>query len=164
MFDEYPVVKQSDDRRESSEDQKTTWWPGRWAHVVTISSWFILFVSFPDCSWGTYVSVAGAYTVFVFCYALGNAFNDLDDVLGDSRALAYILKLMIPHALVLVLIVCGVFERLHLAPTLPAWVTQEGRKGSLWLWCGMLPLGGAAYCQGSWMAKKLRQHCHVAQG
>ena len=164
MFDEYPVVeKQSDDEQKSSEDRKSTWWLGRWAHVVTIPVWFILFISFADRPWGAQVSVACAYTVLVLCLTLGYAFQDLDDVLGNPRALAYCAKLLIPHALVLALVVWAVSEWLHLAPTLPSWMTQEGRKGSLWYWCGMLPLAGAGYWQGLWMASKLRRHCQVAE-
>jgi hypothetical protein len=165
MFDECPgVEKQSDARQESSDDQKSTWWLGRWAHVITIPVWFILFVSFADHPWGTYISVAGGYTAFVLCLALGNAFKDMDDVLGNPRALIYIAKLLIPHAFILALIVWGVSEWLHLAPTLPSWLTHEGRKGSLWYWCGMLPLGCAGYCQGLRMASMRRKHCQVDEG
>jgi hypothetical protein len=110
------------------------------------------------------VSVGAAYTVLVFCLALGNAFKDLDDVLGNPHALACIAKLMIPHLFALALVAWGVYEWLNLSRTLPVWVTHEGRKGSVWYWCGMLPLGGAGYWEGFWMAGKLRKHCAVAEG
>jgi len=159
MFDEY----QSGNEQESTEDEKTTWWLGRWAHVLTIPVWFILFVAFNDRPRDSYVSVVCAYTVLVLSLALGNAFKDLDDVLGHPRALACIAKLMIPHSFALALVVSCVYEWLNISHTLPAWVTHEGRKGSVWYWCGMLPLGGAGYWEGFWMARKLRKHCGVAE-
>lgn len=164
MFEDLDTETQSEGRQESSEDENTTWWLGKWAHVLTILAWFVLFVAFSDRPWGAQVAVAGGYTVLVFCVALGNAFKDLDDVTGNPRALISIAKLLIPHAFILALVVWGVSEWFHLRPALPSWVTQEGRKGSLWYWCGMLPLGGAGYAEGFWMARSLRRSCRVAEG
>ncbi|HEY2861892.1 MAG TPA: hypothetical protein VGJ21_26060 [Terracidiphilus sp.] len=159
MFEDVDIETQSEGKQEPSENRARTWWLGRWAHVLTMPVWAVLFMSSAEQPWGSYVSVAAAYTVLVFCLALGYAFKDLDDVTGNSRALISIAQLLIPHAFVLAVVVCGVYEWLHLAPSLPSWMTEEGRKGSAWYWCGMAPLGGAGYAEGFWMARRLRRRC-----
>jgi hypothetical protein len=162
MFDSLPSAQDEVEEQSSLVDRKSTWWLGRWAHVITIPVWFILYISFAEKPWGAHVSVAGGYTALVFSLALGYAFNDWDDVLGNSRAMAYIAKLGILHVFVLALVIWGVSEWLHLAATLPSWVIHEGRKGSVWYWCGILPLAGAGYGEGLWMASRLREHCQTA--
>ena len=142
---------------ESAEPAKPTWWIGPWAHVLTIPVWFILYIAGANTPWGPYVSVGGAWTVLVFCVALGNSFRDSDDLFGNSETLGYVVKLVIPHLAGLALLMVGVYEWLHLKPELPTWMTAEGRKGSLWYWCGMIPLAGGGYCEGFWMARKIRR-------
>jgi hypothetical protein len=163
MPDEYVDLKSSaaDKDRDPDKDDRdkvqSSWWLGRWAHVLTIPVWFILFVALNHEPWGDYVAVAVAYTVFVFCLAIGNAFEDSDDYLGNSKAVQFTGILLIPHALVLLLLAWCLSEWFHLATVVPPWVTHEGRKGSLWYWCGMIPLSAAGYWQGMWMATQFRR-------
>jgi hypothetical protein len=66
MFDEYPgVEKQSDDEQEFSGDLKSTWWFGRWAHVITIPVWFI-FLSRLQTVRGAHMYQSPARTPFSF--------------------------------------------------------------------------------------------------
>lgn len=117
----------------------------------------LLFLPFKDHPWSLYVAVAGSYSVLVFGLAFGSAFEDADDFFGNSQVPRYIAKLLIPHALILALIALGVSRWLYLRPTLPSWVTQEGRRGSFWDLCGWLSLGIAGVWQGLWMAGRIKR-------
>ena len=144
--------------KEPAEPEKPKWWIGPWAHVIAIPVWAVLYFPFSDRPWEPYTSVAGAYTALVFCIALGNSFNNSDDLCGDSRARGYVLRLVIPHLVMLALVMDGVFEWLHLTSMLPAWMIHEGRRGSIWYWCGVSPLAGGGYWEGFWMSRKIKRH------
>ena len=64
--------------------------------------------------------------------------------------------LLLPHVLILALVMLAAYFWLHLIPTLPSWITVEGRKGSLWELCGALAAAIAGISEGGWMAGKIR--------
>jgi hypothetical protein len=129
----------------------------RWAHFPAIIVFGVLFMLFQSSPWRWQIAIGFAYTVYVFFFAFGSVFKDSDDFLGDSKVPKYFVKLLIPHAMILALIMVGIHLWFRLRPTLPPWVTQEGHKGSLWDLCGWLLLAGAGISQGLWMAGKLKR-------
>jgi hypothetical protein len=141
------------------DEEKSSWWLGPWAHFPAIVVFGVLFFLFKDHAWGWYVAIACSYTVYVFCRAFGSAFKDSDDLFGNSEVPHYLAKLLVPHALIVALIMLGVFLWFYLKPSLPSWLTHEGRKGSLWDLLGWLVLAGAGIKQGFWMADKLKRLC-----
>ena len=129
----------------------------RWAHFPAMLAFGLLFVLFRGQPWRWHVAIGGCYTVYVFFFAFGSVFKGLDDFFGDSRVPRYLAKLLIPHTVILVLVTAGVTLWFRLLPLLPSWVTQEGRKGSLWDICGWLVLAIAGIMQGFWMAGKTKR-------
>jgi hypothetical protein len=147
-----------DDPKRSEGDEKPSWWVGRWAHVLALPVFCIVYFPFQKYPWAWHVAIASSYSVFVFCRAFGTTLGDADDFFGNSKVPRLLANLVIPHVLILALIVLGVSLWFHLKPNLPSWVTHEGRKGSLWDLCGWLLLAGAGIWQGSWMAAWIKRH------
>ena len=129
----------------------------RWAHFPAMLAFGVLFVLFRGQPWRWHVAIGGSYTVYVFFFAFGSVFKGLDDFFGDSRVPRYFSKLLIPHAVILVLITAGVTLWFRLLPLLPSWVTEEGRKESLWDFCGWIALAIAGITEGFWMAGKTKR-------
>lgn len=159
MPDDYIDLKsQSVSEQTPSDDEKESS-PGlyRWAHFPAMLAFGILFIVFHGQPWRWQIAIGSSYTVYVFFFAIGSVAKDLDDVLGDPAILRYAAALLIPHVFFLALIISGVYLWLYLRPTLPPWLTQEGRKESLWDLCGWLVLAIAGIVQGTWMAKKIKR-------
>jgi len=135
----------------------------RRAPISALVFFGILVLLFRDHPWRWYIGVGGGYTVGVFWIALGADKYDSDDVLGDDKLFRKIAALLIPHLVCLTVVLAATFEWFHLKPALPDWVTQEGRKGSLWNMAGgwTLALGGLA--QGYWMARKIKRRFTEAE-
>jgi len=150
--------KQGGDEHTSSDDEvKPSSGLYRWAHFPAGLVFVILFILFSGQPWRWHIAIGGSYTVYVFFFAFGTVLRDLDDFLGDSRVPRFTAKLLIPHAFCLAPIIAGVSLWFYLLPILPPWMTQEGRRGSLWDLCGWLALAIAGIAEGSWMAKKVKR-------
>jgi hypothetical protein len=159
MPDDYVDLKSSSPDEETPSDDEQESSPGlwRWAHFPAILAFGILFIAFRGQPWRWYIAIGGSYTVYVFFFALGSVLRDLDDFFGDPRVPRYVAELLIPHVFILALIMSGVSLWFYLEPTLPPWLTQEGRKESLWDLCGWIVLALAGISQGSWMAGKIKR-------
>ena len=155
MFDDLNTAEQRTDP--DQDDDKSASAAYRWAHFPALLVFGLLILPLHRYAWGWQVAVAGGYTVYVFWFALGLGLKDTDDLFGDSEVQLYVAKLLLPHALILILIVLGVTEWFHLKPMLPDWVTHEGRKESIWDFLGWIVLGVAAVGQGFWMGGKLKR-------
>jgi hypothetical protein len=142
---------------QESEEKKSSVTLERWAHFPAMLVFGMLIIPLHRYPWGWHIAIAGGYTVYVFWFALGAGKKDLDDLLGDSEVPRNVARLLIPHLLFLTLIMLGVTWWFHLRPILPSWVTQEGRKGSLWDLCGWFALAITAIAQGFWMAGRIRR-------
>jgi hypothetical protein len=157
MFDDLDTAEQRTEESPSDDQPKSSrgLWP--WAHFPALLIFSVLFVVLNGNPWRLHIAIGGAYTVLVFGLTFGASLRNADDFFGDSRVPLYVAKLLIPHALILALVILGVSEWLRLRPMLPLWVTQEGRKGSLWMLFGWLLLIGTALGQASWMAGRIKR-------
>jgi hypothetical protein len=144
-----------DDQKPSEGNGRPSWWVGRWAHVIALPTFCLLYLPFKDHPWAWQVAIAGSYSVFAFGRAFGSAFKDADDLFGNSQVPRCIATLLLPHALILAIITLAVSAWLHLKPVLPSWVTYEGREGSLWDLCLLIPLVIAGIREATWMAGKI---------
>jgi hypothetical protein len=159
MFDDLDTAEQKTEDELTPEDEEKQ--PSsnlyRWAHFPAMLVFGVLIILFHGHPWSWQVAIGGGYTVYVFFFAFGTVLRDADDFLGDPRVPRYAARLLAPHLPILALVLCGVSLWFYLRPTLPAWVTQEGRKGSFWDLLGWLILAIAGIAQGSWMAGKIKR-------
>jgi hypothetical protein len=159
MPDEYidlgsPAVNE----RTSSDREKEPSFPlYRWAHIPALLAFGILFILLRGQAWRWQIAIGGSYTIYVFLFAVGSVLRNWDDFFGDSRVPSFVARMLIPHVFFLALIISGVTLWFYLKPMLPPWLTEEGRKGSLWDLCGWLALAIAGIVQGTWMAKKAKR-------
>ena len=159
MFDDLETAerKTDDEQTPAGGENKPSPQLYRWAHFPALLVFGVFFLLFRHHPWRWQIAIGSAYTVYVYFFAFGSVLRDLDDFFGDPRVPRFASKLLIPHALILALIACGIFEWFHLKPILPDWVTHEGRKGSLWMLFGWLVLAFCGIAQGSWMAGKIKR-------
>jgi hypothetical protein len=159
MFDDLDTAerKTEDQQTHSSEESGSSSQLYRWAHFPAMLTFGILFIVFQDSAWRWHIAIGAGYTVYVFFFAFGTVLKDADDFFGDSRVPMSAVRLLIPHALILALLMAGVSWWFHIRPLLPVELTHEGRKGSLWDLFGWLVLGGAGIWQGFWMGGKLKR-------
>jgi hypothetical protein len=129
----------------------------RWAHFPALLVLGIFMLLLHSYSWGWEVAIACSYTVYVYLFSFGQVLRDADDFFGDSRVSRYALELLPMHFLALALLIPGVWLWFHLRPSLPGWVTQEGRKGSFWDLLGWWVLAISAVAQGYWMARRIKR-------
>jgi hypothetical protein len=145
------------DQFESAEQAATSSYGlGRWAHFPAMGVFGILFVLMHDHPWRWYVAIDGAYTVYVFGFAIGSIIKDFDDFFGSPEIQRCALKQMIPHVPILAVLNFGIFLWFHLNTILPALMTTEGRKESLFEFLGWVVLAAAGITQGIWMAKRIK--------
>lgn len=157
MFDSLPDSEGRADEWSSRDRDNAFRNPGRWAHFPAGLVFCLLYFPLKSHTWSVQLAVAAAYTVYVFWFAIGSGLKDMDDLFGDPQVATFIGKLLLPHILILTLIVPGVWLWLHLLPMLPAELTHEGRKESLWDLFGWILLGAAAITQGFWMEGKIKK-------
>jgi hypothetical protein len=159
MFDDLETEeKKTEGDRTSSEDKrKSSWWIGRWAHVIAIPVFCALYFPFQERSWSLPVAIIAAYIVFMLCCTCGLAFKDADDLLGRPETERYMASLVVRQVFVLALVSLGAFLWIYLRGILPTWVTYEGRKGSLWDYCGLLLAYVMAVREASWMAARIKR-------
>jgi hypothetical protein len=155
MFDDLETETQRTEDEAGASKRR-----GSWAPLLSVIVWALLYFPFGSKPWGMPLAIAGAYSVFVFGLAFGQTFRDRDDFFGNADVLPYVAKLLIPHVVILAIITWGVSWWSRLEPALPIWMTTEGRKGSVWYWCGALALGGLGFLQGLWMARRLKRRFH----
>jgi len=165
MFDDLDTAerKTEGDPRSVHSEVKSSSRLYRWAHFPAMLAFGLLFILFRNHPWRWQIAIDGAYTVYVFFFALGAGLQSLDDLFGDSRVSRSVAKLLIPHILILALVTVGVTSWFHLRPTLPEWATHEGRKGSLWDYCGWIILAVAGIWQGIWMGGKIKLEFGAAE-
>ena len=113
----------------------------------------IVFIPFMDRPWAPYAAALTGYSVLVFSMA----FRDAECSLRKPEVrqkLPGFLQLHISFlAAVYVIETCSI----RLAPQLPRFVTQAGRKGSLIEWIVTFALAMLAWAQEHWMRKIIRR-------
>lgn len=159
MFDDLSSSEnRSEEAREPSEEEResSSSLP-RWSPAIAILVFACLYFPLQSHRWGWFVAIAGSYSVGVFVIALGSGFQDSSDFFGDSQGPKYAATLLLPHALILALVMLAAYFWLHLIPTLPHWVTVEGRKGSLWEYFGGILACLVDVKEGYWLAARIKR-------
>jgi hypothetical protein len=145
------------DQNTTESNEKSSWWIGRWAHVIAGLSFCLLYFPFQNHSWIWLVAIMLTYIVFMFCCTCGMAFQDSDDFFGNLQVSRFMAKLLMRQVFVLMLISFGAYLWLRLKTILPDWMTYESRRGSLWDFCGLILFYWAAVKEASWMARKIKR-------
>lgn len=145
-----------DEQKSSQETEQSSWWIGRWSHVIAGLVFCLLYFPFEDRFWSWQLAVTLAYIVFMLCCTCGLAFKDSDDLIGDPQIARYMATLLIRQAFVLSLISLGAYLWLRLSAILPAWAAQRGSRLSLWDICGITLAYLAAIKEASWMAERIK--------
>ena len=158
MTDDYIDLKsqQNGDEQSQETEEVTSWWIGRWSHVIAGGVFCILYFPLSDHVWSWQVAVTLSYIVFMLCCACGLSFQDSDD-LSDEIA-QYMGILLVRQFFVLALISFCAFGWRHLIPFLPSWATARGiRNLSLWEVGGIIAVYVVALREATWMARKIKQ-------
>jgi len=160
MPDDYiDLTNQQDKQQESLETAEvTSWWIGRWAHVIAGLVFCMLYFPLSNHIWSWQVAVTLSYIVFMLCCTCGLSFQDSDDFFGSPEVVKYIAILMMRQFVILALISLCAFEWRHLIPILPSWTTAKAiRNLSFWEFGGIIAVYIIAIREATWMAKKLKQ-------
>jgi hypothetical protein len=160
MPDDYiDLDQQADDRQQPPETTEvTSWWIGRWSHVIAGVVFCALYFPLSGHVWGWQVAVTLSYIVFMLCCTCGLSFQDSDDLLGSPEIARYIGILFVRQFFILALISLCAFEWRHLIPVLPSWATARAvRNLSLWEVGGIIVVYIVAIREATWMAKKIKQ-------
>ena len=157
--DYFDLNNQSGDTQEKPEDDEvSSWWIGRWAHVITLVVFCALYFPFSGYVWSWQVAATLSYIVFMFCCTCGLSFQDSDDFFGNLAIPEYMGKLLLRQIVILALISLGLYEWHHLIPFLPNWANAPAyRNISLWELGGILLVYFTAVKEATWMAKKIKQ-------
>lgn len=160
MFDDLETAEQKSEGLQSSpeDEQNSHWGIGRWAHIITIPVFCLLYFPFEDHTWAWPVAITMAYIVFMLCCTCGIAFRDSDDLFGNLRVPEYMGKLLLRQILVLALVSVAAWSWRYAKTVLPEWAVHEGRRMSLWDYLGMIVFYIVAVREASWMASKIKQH------
>jgi hypothetical protein len=164
MFDDLETAESKTEEisQNSSEDQQTSsWWIGRWSHVIAGVVFCLLYFPFDGYSWSWQVAITVAYIVFMLCCTCGMAFKDSDDFFGSFTVQEYMAKLLVRQILVLALVSLALYLWRYFIPQLPTWLTARGRRMSLWDYCGLILTYVVAVREASWMAAKIKRQFPV---
>ncbi|MGD1062758.1 MAG: hypothetical protein ABR860_05805 [Terracidiphilus sp.] len=166
MFDDLDTAeKKTEDEQTSPEDEKEShWWIGPWAHVIAILIFCLLYFPFKDRFWSWQVAITVAYVVFMLCCTCGMSFKDADDFFGNLQVPRYMGGLLARQVLILALVSLGLYLWRYCEPMLPAWVTYEGRRMSLWDYFGIIVVYILAVREASWMTKKIKARFAESEG
>ncbi len=158
MFDDLDTAenKTEEAQKTSEGEQKSSWWIGRWAHVIALVPFCLIYFPFSERAWSWQVAVTISYIVFMLCCTCGLAFRDSDDFFGNLQVPRYVAGLLIRQIIVLALVSLGAYLWRHAIPALPKWATQEGRRISLWDTGGIVLVYVVAIREASWMANKIK--------
>jgi hypothetical protein len=160
MLDDYiDLNNQQDEEQKPPETAEvTSWWIGRWAHVIAGVAFCVLYFPLSNHIWSWQLAVTLAYIVFMLCCTCGLSFQDSDDFFGSPEVVKYIAILLVRQFVILALISLFFFEWRRLIPILPNWATAQAiRNLSLWELGGIIAVYAVAVKEATWMAKKIKQ-------
>jgi hypothetical protein len=159
MPDDYIDLNKQDDEQKNQETAEvTSWWIGRWAHVIALLVFGIVYLPFDDRIWGWQVAATLSYIVFMLCCTCGLSFQDSDDLFGNLPVARFLAGLLVRQFFILALISLGLYEWRHAIPALPNWATERAiRNLSLWEVAGIILVYVIAVREATWMAKKIKQ-------
>lgn len=160
MFDDLESAEnKTEEAKNSSGDKEiTSWWIGRWAHVIALLTFCLIYYSFDDRFWSWQVAVTLAYAAFVLCCTCGLSFQDSDDFIGSPEVVRYMAFLLLRQILIIALMSLAAYMWRRLIPVLPGWAnTKAYRNLSLWQVGGALVAYYIAIKEATWMAKRIKQ-------
>ena len=150
--------QQDEEQKPLKTAEVTSWWIGRWAHVIAGVAFCVLYFPLSNHIWSWQLAVTLAYVVFMLCCTCGLSFQDSDDFFGSPEVVKYMAILLVRQFFILILISLFFFEWRQLIPILPNWATVKAiRNLSLWEFCGILAVYAVAVREATWMAKKIKQ-------
>jgi hypothetical protein len=150
--------QQDNDQQPQETEEVTSWWIGRWSHVIAGGVFCVLYFPLSDHIWSWQVAVTLSYVVFMLCCTCGLSFQDSDDLFGSPEIARYIGVLLVRQVFILALISLCAFEWRHLISVLPSWATARAiRNLSLWEVGGVIVVYVVAIREAAWMAKKIKQ-------
>ncbi len=155
MFDDLDTAEQKTEKPSKPAKQRSSWWIGRWAHVIAGLVFCVLYFPFDRYAWSWQVAATVAYIVFMLCCTCGLSFKDSDDFFGNFRVPEYMATLFARQILVLALVSAGAWIWHRLIPILPSWATQ-GPRLPLWDLFGIILFYLVAVKEASWMAAKIK--------
>ena len=159
MPDDYNDLKtQADEAQDDSDTPKfTSWWIGRWAHIISLIVFISLYVLFLDKTWGWPLAATVAYIIFMFCCTCGLSFQDSDEFIGSPEVMKYMAVLLVRQIVVLAVISLCLFLWRYAIPFLPIWATARGSHGlTLWEYVCIIVFYFVAVREAKWMAKKIK--------
>ena len=155
MFDDLDTAENKTDETEDPEPQ-SHWWIGPWAHVIAIVVFCLIYFPLDQYSWSWQVAVTIAYIVFMLCCTCGLSFRDSDDFFGNLPVMKFMSKLLVRQTIVLGLVSGTAYLWRVSRTVLPGWMTQEGRRMSLWDYFGIILFYVIAVREAKWMAAKIK--------
>ena len=160
MSDDYIDLNhtQEDEQKPPETAEVTSWWIGRWSHVIALFAFGIVYLPFDDRIWGWQVAATFSYIVFMLCCTCGLSFQDSDDFFGNLPVARFMGSLLVRQFVILALISLGLYEWRHLIRFLPTWANERAiRNLSLWEVAGIIVVYVIAVREATWMAKKIKQ-------
>lgn len=154
MFDSLPDEENA--AKASNNDQQSSWWIGRWSHVIAMIVFSLLYFPFADRFWSWQVAITVSYIMFMLCCTCGMAFRDSDDFFGNLTVAQYMGDLLIRQIVILALVSVVAYFWRYLKQVLPAWIAQTGHRLSLWDMFGLVLAYVIAVREASWMANKIK--------
>lgn len=154
MFDSLPDVE--DEAGAANENQKSSWWIGRWSHVIAMIVFSLLYFPFADRFWSWQVAITLSYVVFMLCCTCGLAFRDSDDFFGNLSVARYMGDLLLRQIVIFAMVSLGAYFWRYLKYVLPSWFAQTGHRLSLWDLIGLALAYVVAVREASWMAKRIK--------
>jgi len=124
---------QDDEQKPPEAAEVTSWWIGRWAHVIAGLVFCLVYFPLDDRIWSWQVAATLSYIVFVLCCTCGLSFQDSDDFFGNLPVARFMAGLLVRQFFILALISLVFYEWRHVIPSLPSWATERAiRNLSLW--------------------------------
>ena len=149
---------QDDEQKPQETEEVNSWWIGRWAHVIALLVFGIVYGPFDDRIWGWQVAATLSYIVFLLCCTCGLSFQDSDDFFGNLPVARFMGSLLVRQFVILALISLGLYEWRHVIPLLPTWANERAiRNLSLWEVAGIIVVYLIAVREATWMAKRIKQ-------
>jgi len=156
MFDSLPDAENEAEETRVPNEEKSSWWIGRWAHVIAMVAFSVLYFPFTDHFWSWQLAITLSYVVFMLCCTCGLAFRDSDDLFGNPKVVQYMGDLLIRQIVILALVSVVAYFWRYLRQDLPAWIAQTGHRLSLWDMFGLVLAYVIAFREASWMANKIK--------
>lgn len=156
MFDDLDTAENKTEETEDAEPQ-SHWWIGPWAHVIAGLCFCLIYFPFDRYTWSWQAAITIAYIVFMLCCTCGMAFKDSDDFFGNLPVMQFMSKLLVRQTIVLALVSGTAYLWRFSRTVLPGWMTQEGRRMSLWDYFGIILFYVIAVREAKWMADRIKR-------